>query len=66
MPVPIVDHIFVDGDWAVINWHSEGVRGKNGADYDMSYCWIMRVQDDKIVEVKGFYDGEKVSKVFAK
>ena len=65
LPVPIVEHIFADCDWAVVNWYSEGVKGKNGANYDMQYCWLMRVENDKIVEVKGFYDGQKVSKIFA-
>lgn len=65
LPVPIVDKILVDCDWAVVNWHSEGVKGKNGADYDMSYVWIMRIAEGKIVEVIGFYDGAKVTAVFA-
>ena len=65
LPVPIVEHIFADCDWATVNWYSEGVRGKNGANYDMQYCWLMRVENDKIVEVKGFYDGQKVAAVFA-
>lgn len=65
MPVPIIDHIFADADWAVVNWHSEGVRGVNGVDYDMSYVWLMRLSGEgKIVEVIGFYDGEKVRAVF--
>lgn len=68
LPVPIVEHIIVDGDWASIVWRSEGVKGKNGADYDMKYSWVMRVDSEggqqKIVEVFGFYDGQKVSNVF--
>lgn len=28
LPVPIVEHIVVDGEWAVVNWRSEGVKGK--------------------------------------
>ncbi|KAL2410622.1 hypothetical protein ABEF95_003469 [Exophiala dermatitidis] len=83
LPVPIVEHLVVDGDWAVVNWRSEGVRGKNGADYDMQYAWLMRVAredsepkeeadtggrggggDLKIVQVIGFYDGQKVAAVF--
>jgi len=65
LPVPIVEHIFADVDWAVVNWRSQGARGKNGANYDMQYCWLMRVEGDKIVEVVGFYDGQKVAAVFA-
>lgn len=64
MPVPIIDKILVDGDWAAVNWHSKGVKGKNGADYDMTYAWLMRVENKKIVEVIGFYDGQKVAAVF--
>ncbi|EHY58524.1 hypothetical protein HRR83_007102 [Exophiala dermatitidis] len=76
LPVPIVEHLVVDGDWAVVHWRSEGVRGKNGADYDMQYAWLMRVAreqadtggagggDLKIVQVIGFYDGQKVAAVF--
>jgi uncharacterized protein len=63
LPVPIVDRIIVDCDWAAVNWHSEGTVGKNGADYDMTYAWMMRIEDGKIVEVIGFYDGAKVSAV---
>jgi uncharacterized protein len=64
LPVPIIDRIIVDCDWAAVNWHSEGVRGKNGANYDMSYAWSMRVEEGKIVEVIGWYDGAKVTAVF--
>lgn len=69
LPVPRVEHIFVDGDWATVHWRSEGVKGKNGADYDMQYAWLMRTQaghggERKIVEVIGFYDGQKVAAVF--
>lgn len=70
LPVPIVENIFIDGDWAVVNWRSEGVMGKNGADYDMKYSWSMRSEVQKkdnkrkIVEVIGFYDSVKVTAVF--
>ncbi|KIY01884.1 uncharacterized protein Z520_02022 [Fonsecaea multimorphosa CBS 102226] len=69
LPVPIVEHIFADGDWATVNWRSQGVVGKNGANYDMQYAWLMRTELDdtgarKIVEVIGFYDSVKVTAVF--
>lgn len=64
LPVPIIDRIIVDCDWAVVNWHSEGCRGKNGVNYDMTYAWTMRVEEGQIVEVIGFYDGQKVAAVF--
>ena len=71
LPVPIVEHIVVDGYWVTVVWRSEGVKGKNGADYDMKYAWVMRVGEEgedgeelKIQEVVGFYDGQKVAAVF--
>lgn len=60
----------MDGYWATVVWHSEGVKGKNGADYDMKYNWLMRTQPEgedselRVVEVIGFYDGQKVTNVF--
>lgn len=60
----------VDGYWTTVTWHSEGVSGKNGADYDMNYAWVMRARPEgeegelKIVEMIGFYDGQKVANVF--
>lgn len=68
LPVPIVDQILVDEDRVTVVWHSEGVRGIDGDDYDMTYAWVMRValegSELKIVEVIGFYDGQKVANVF--
>ena len=66
--MPIVDRIVVDEDWVTIVWHSDGVYGKNGANYDMKYAWVMRVQPEdtglKVIDVTGFYDGQKVTNVF--
>ena len=56
---PIVDRILVDGDWAAVNFHTVGARANNGLDFSMEYCWLIRVQDQKIVEVVGFYDSKK-------
>lgn len=50
LPVPIVEHVIVDGKWCTVVWRSEGVRGKNGADYDMKYAWVMRVEDEGVME----------------
>ncbi|KAI9699842.1 MAG: hypothetical protein M1820_007017 [Bogoriella megaspora] len=60
-----VERILVDNEWATVLFRSEGVTGKNGADFSMSYCWIIRVVDKRIVEVVGFYDQKKVWDVFA-
>ena len=64
-PRPVVERIIADGDWATVLFDSQGGRGKNGTDYSMLYCWIMRVVDEKIHEVVGFYDQNKVAELFA-
>ena len=64
-PKPTVDRILVDGDWACVYFHTTNVPALNGDDFGMEYCWLMCVQDDKIIEVVGFYDGNKMSKLFS-
>lgn len=62
---PILLRILVDGLWAAVHFRSENVRAKNGADFSMDYCWMMKVQGDKIVEVVGWYDQKKMWDIFS-
>ena len=62
---PSIDHILVDGEWASVVFHTTGVTAVNGADFSMTYCWVMRIEAEKIVEVIGFYDQKKVYDIFA-
>ncbi len=64
-PVPVVGRILADGEWAVVLWRGEGGRGRRGEDYVMDYTWWMRIAGEKVVEVIGFYDNEKVGRLFA-
>ena len=64
-PRPVVERIIADGDWATVLFDSHGGLGKNGTDYNMQYCWIMRVAEEKIREVIGFYDQVKVAQLFS-
>ncbi|KAK3048880.1 hypothetical protein LTR09_009775 [Extremus antarcticus] len=66
-PTRILDRILVDGEWATVHFHSVGVRGKNGADFSMDYCWIIKVDLERreVVEVVGFYDSKKMWDLFA-
>lgn len=61
---PIVDRILVDGEWAAVNFHTVGAKAVNGVDFSMEYCWLMRVVDERIVEVSGFYDARKMCDLF--
>ena len=62
---PIIDMILADGEWGIVQFHSEGVSGRNGADFSMQYCWIMKVVDQKITEVIGYYDSAKMRDLFS-
>ena len=64
-PRPKVDRILVDESWACVYFHSTGVRALNGDDFGMEYCWLLNVRDEKIVEVVGFYDGNKMTNLFS-
>jgi uncharacterized protein len=50
-PKPVVENLFVDGDTACIQFHGEGGVGKNGANFDMDYCWVMRLHEGRIAHV---------------
>ena len=62
--LPSVDRIIVDGQWAAVNFHTTGAKAHSGLDFSMEYCWLMRVEDDRIVEVVGFYDSKKMCDLF--
>jgi ketosteroid isomerase-like protein len=59
-----VERLIVDGDRAVVFFRGVGGLDKNGIDYSMEYCWAIHVAEDKIDEVIGFYDGNRVSALF--
>jgi uncharacterized protein len=60
-----VQKILADGEWGCVNFRTEGVTGRNGADFSMQYCWLIKVDGDQIAEVIGFYDTKKMNDVFA-
>ncbi|KEF63714.1 uncharacterized protein A1O9_01692 [Exophiala aquamarina CBS 119918] len=64
LPAPTVKHTFVDGYWAVVHWRCEGVKAKNGANYDQDYCWLLRTNgqaENKIVEILSWFDPNRLS-----
>jgi ketosteroid isomerase-like protein len=64
-PKAEVQRILADGEWAVVEFHGVGGVGRNGTDYTLQYCWVVRVVEDRIVEVIGYYDQVKVAELFA-
>ncbi|KIX92390.1 uncharacterized protein Z520_11864 [Fonsecaea multimorphosa CBS 102226] len=63
-PKPQVNNIIADREWTAVYFHSHGARSAKGVDFGMEYCWWLKVQDDKIVEVIGFFDQKQVYDLF--
>ncbi len=63
-PKPSVERIVADGDWGTVLFTSREGLGKNGIDYNMRYCWVIHVVDDRVHEVIGYYDTAKVNALF--
>ena len=64
-PKATVLRILADGEWAVVQFRGVGGVGRNGTDYTLEYCWVIRVVDDRVREVVGYYDQVKVAELFA-
>ena len=60
---PHVRRIIAEGDLAVVEWrgHATSIVDRP---YDNDYCWIMRVAEDRIVEVTAYLDGALVEELF--
>ena len=65
-PVPVVDTMMVDGDLACLQFHATGGKGKNGADFNMNYCWVLRLENSQITTIWGYYDSIKMNALFAR
>jgi len=52
-------------DDRVVEFHGVGGVDRNGTDHTLRYCWVVRVVDDRIREVVGYYDQVKVDELFS-
>jgi len=57
-----VENILTDNDWAVVELRSYAVAN-NGMRFDNQYCWVLRFQDEMIVEVRAYLDSALVKKL---
>ena len=64
-PRAVVQRILADGEWALVEFRGVGGLGRNGTDYTLQYCWVVRVVDNRVCEVVGYYDQVKVAALFA-
>jgi ketosteroid isomerase-like protein len=60
---PEVTRIVADATVAVVQWHGHATS-ITGQPYDNDYCWIIRVERDRIVEVTAYFDGGLVDELF--
>jgi ketosteroid isomerase-like protein len=60
----VVRDVIADGDKVAVQFESHA-QGTNGAEYDQTYCWVMRLADGRVREVVAYLDTEMVTKLFA-
>jgi uncharacterized protein len=59
-----VSRVLADGEVGVVEWRGHATS-VNGDPFDNVYCWVMRVRDERIVEVTAYVDSARVAALFA-
>ena len=59
----VVRDVIADGDKVAVQWDGHAT-GKNGAAYDQTYCWVMRLRDGLVCECIAYLDTEMVNRLF--
>jgi len=63
-PKPAVERVIANGDWGTVQFSWTGGLGTNGTDDNMSHCWVMRREGERIAAVIG-YDDTARSSIFS-
>lgn len=58
-----VKRVIADGHLVAVEWHGETPLLKGGS-YANDYCWVVRVEEGKLVEVTGYFDTAAVDRLF--
>ena len=58
-----IDEIIAEGDRVVVRGRGE-VQTKAGKDYNNSYCFVLRLADGKLIELREYLDTALVERVF--
>lgn len=53
--LPEVEDVYADGDTVVVLWKGR-TTSKTGKPYDNSYCWVIRLRNGAVVEVRSYLD----------
>jgi uncharacterized protein len=56
-----VQHVFVDGDTAIVEMRTVSTVDLRGVPFESPYCWVCRFGDDKIVEARAYLDSATVA-----
>ena len=57
-----VRQIIAEADTVVVQWHGESPT-RSGQPYVQEYCWVIRVEDEMIKEVEGYFDTGAVAEL---
>ena len=57
-----VESVLTDGNWAAVELRSHATA-TNGMRFDNRYCWLVRFEDKRIVEVRAYLDSALVQKL---
>jgi len=58
-----VTNLITSGDWAVVELQSMATAS-NGLRFNNRYCWVVRFDGGKIVEVRAYLDSALVQRLF--
>jgi uncharacterized protein len=61
---PTVRHVIADGNMVALVFDGHAT-GKNGTDYKQTYCWVLRLENDRICEGTAYLDTELITRLFA-
>ncbi len=53
-PVPNLQKLVVENNWATA-WLAADAESLDGKKLTIDYCWIVRIEKNKVIEVIGFY-----------
>jgi uncharacterized protein len=62
-PTPTVLNLIAEGDTVVIQWVGKGTT-KSGQPYNNSYCYVVRIENGKIIRGTAYLDTELVRAIW--
>ena len=62
-PSPTVTNLVAEGDTVVIQWVGKGVT-KNGKPYHNSYCYVVQIENGRIIRGTAYLDTELVRSIW--